>query len=78
MNEIRVPHMLGLKEAAETFGLSYNFLRINALKGNIPAVRTGRGKIFVNADGITDYLNHAKLTDEEMPKSESCIRPLWV
>ena len=57
------PRMLGLKEAATEFSLSYNAVRQMALRGAIPAIRIGKGKILVNADGIAAYLNNAKLTD---------------
>ena len=55
--------MLTLREAAETFGLSYYFLRQLALRGTIPAVRAGRSKILINREGLTDYLANSRLTD---------------
>lgn len=72
-----VPRMLGLKEAATEFSLSYNAVRQMALRGAIPAVRIGKGKILVNADGIAAYLNSAKLTDNAVvPATVGGIRVL--
>lgn len=55
--------MITLKQAAEMYGLSYYATRQLALAGTIPAIRIGKGKIFVNSDGLAEYLNTARLTD---------------
>ena len=62
MSEPRI--MLTLREAAEVYGLSYYFLRQLALSGAIPAVRAGRSKILVNAEGLAAFLANSRLTDE--------------
>lgn len=62
MNDTRI--MITLREAAEAFGLSYYYLRQLALSGTVPAVRAGRSKILVNAEGLAAFLANARLTDE--------------
>lgn len=57
--------MLTLKQAAEIYGLSYYAVRMLALSGLIPAIRIGKGKILINAEGLADYLNTSRLTDEQ-------------
>ena len=56
-----------LKTAAEMFGLSYYAVRGLALSGKIVAVRVGgdgsRGKILVNIDALSAYLNRTRLDD---------------
>lgn len=61
MSDSRV--MLTLREAAEVFGLSYYHLRQLALSGTVPAVRAGRSKILVNAEGLAAFLANSRLTD---------------
>ena len=55
--------MLTMRQAAEIYGLSYYAVRMLALSGEIPAIRVGKGKILVNADGLAEYLSTARLTD---------------
>ena len=57
--------MLTLKQASAIYGLSYYAVRMLALSGEIPAIRVGKGKILVNADGLAEYLNTARLTDNK-------------
>ena len=42
-----IPTMLGIKEAAEMFGISQNYARQLALSGAVKAVRVGRNKILI-------------------------------
>ena len=63
--------MLTLKQASETFGLSYYATRQLALSGAIPAIRVGRGKILVNSDGLAEYLNTARLTDSKTDEPQT-------
>ena len=54
--EIKIPKMLGLKQASEVSGLSYDFLRKLCLQGKITHVRAGC-KYLVNMEKLADYLN---------------------
>ena len=51
--EANIPTMLGVKETAETFGISAHYARQLALSGQVKAVRVGRGKILINAPEST-------------------------
>lgn len=68
--------MLTLKQASVIYGLSYYAVRMLALSGEIPAIRVGKGKILVNTDGLAEYLNTARLTDNkgEQPDTVRGIR----
>ena len=70
--------MLTLKQAAETYGLSYYAVRQLALSGAIPAIRIGKGKILVNENGLSEYLTSTRLTDYHgnEPEAVSGIRIL--
>ena len=62
----QTPTMLGVKETAETFGISAHYARQLALSGQVKAVRVGRGKILINAQSVADFFNmlnfHATFT----------------
>ena len=55
--EANIPTMLGVKETAETFGISAHYARQLALSGQVKAVRVGRGKILINAQSVADFFN---------------------
>ena len=81
ISEFRPPRMVPLKAAAEMFGLSYYAVRGLALSGKIVAIRVGgdesRGKILVNIDALSAYLNRSKLDDgKECPAVINGIRRL--
>ena len=54
-----VPHMATLLQAAEITGLSYYCIRDWCVNGKVAYVRAGgpRGKILVNMDKLTEFLN---------------------
>lgn len=57
MNEqIKIPTMLTIREAAELFKLPVHFVRQKVNDGEIVAVRAGN-KFLVNAERFADYLN---------------------
>ena len=79
--EFKPPRMEPLKAAAEMFGLSYYAARNLVLSGKVPAIRLGtdgsRGKILVNCDALTAYLNCAKIADKStLPAVTDGIRRL--
>lgn len=45
--EIQIKPFMGLKEAVDFTGLSYNFLRTGCVKGEIPHMRVGK-TIYIN------------------------------
>ena len=52
-----VPEMLPLRECSKGFGLSYGTLRSMCNRKIIPCIRVGsKGKMFINADVLRDYL----------------------
>lgn len=57
------PHMETIKETAKLFGLSEYFIRKKAKAGEIVAVRIS-GRILINCDKLTEYLNTATLKPE--------------
>ena len=73
------PRMEKLKTAAELFGLSYYAVRQLVLSGTVPAVRLGgsgsRGKLLINCDALSEYLNKATLqSTENLPTAVHGIR----
>ncbi len=68
------PHMETIKKTAELFGVSEYFVRKKALAGEIVAVRIS-GRILVNCDKFTEYLNTCTLKpEEEQSKTGDNIR----
>lgn len=49
--------MVGLREAAEYTGLTYNCIRRLCLKNEIVHIRSGK-KFYVNLPKLLEYLNH--------------------
>lgn len=60
------PHMETIKETAKLFGVSQYFVRKLALSGKIVAVRIS-GRILINCDKFSEYLNTATLKPENDP-----------
>lgn len=58
------PRMETIKKTAELFGVSEYFVRKKALAGEIVAVRIS-GRILINCDKFTEYLNTATLKSGE-------------
>lgn len=56
MQQINVPQMATINEAAELTGLAKYFIRQLALKNQIKNVRAGK-KILVNIEKLVEYLN---------------------
>ena len=56
MTEMKVPTMIGIKEASERTGLSYDFLRKLCLQGKIVHVRAG-SRFLINLEKLVLYLN---------------------
>lgn len=56
MQNNNIPRMIGLRDAAETTGLSYYYLRQLCLSNSIVYVRAGT-KYLVNLDKLIDFLN---------------------
>ena len=56
-----VPRMVSLRDAAAETGLPETLLRRLALAGEIPAIRSGSKKIWVNLGGLLDYLSAARI-----------------
>ena len=54
--EIKIPKMLGLRQASEATGMSYDFLRKLCLQGKIIHVKAGC-KYLINMEKLADYLN---------------------
>ena len=54
--EIQIKPFMGLKEAVDFTGLSYNYLRTGCLKGEIPHMRIGK-KIYVNVFRFLESLD---------------------
>ena len=53
-----------LREAAEHLGLSYKYLRLGCLAGEIPCIRAGEGKnakFYVNMPLLQEKLNRQSL-----------------
>lgn len=69
--------MLGIQPTADKYNMTYYTVRQLALSGAVPAIRIGRGKILINQSGFEEYLNNARLTDEQSePQTVGCIRVL--
>lgn len=51
-----VPRMIGLKQASQETGLSYNCLRQMCLRGEIAHIRAG-SKFLVNSEKLAEHLN---------------------
>ena len=60
-DETNVPRMLSIKDAAKETGLPEHFIRSLALGGQIPAIRAGSKKIWLNFAGLVEYLSSARL-----------------
>lgn len=56
MNEVRIPTMNTLREAAEATGLSYDCLRKMCLRNEIVYIKSGN-KFLINMDKLVEYLN---------------------
>ncbi len=54
-----IPTMLGLREAAEQTGLSYDHLRKLCLQGKVVYVRAG-SRFLVNLERLIEYLNRGE------------------
>ena len=55
-NEIRVPRMLTIREAARETGLSYDCLRKLCLQGKLVHIKAG-AKFLLNECKLIEYLN---------------------
>ena len=64
--EANIPTMLGVKETAETFGISAHYARQLALSGQVKAVHVGRGKILINAQSVADFFNGSYINAPEI------------
>lgn len=73
--QVNIPKMEGIREAAEIFGVSQNYVRQLALSGTIKAVRVGKGKILVNVQSLSDYFNNSYITTFE-PAQIGDIQPI--
>ena len=62
-SDVKIPTMLGLREAAEKTGLSYFHLRQLCLSNTIVYVRAG-SKYLVNLDKLVEYLNGEQVESE--------------
>lgn len=58
------PEMIGLREAAARTGLSYSYLRLACLRGELVHVRSGK-KFLVNFGKLVEYLDTAGKEEEE-------------
>ena len=63
ISDVKIPTMLGLKEAADVTGLSYFHLRQLCLNNTIVYVRAGN-KYLVNLDKLVEYLNGEQTESE--------------
>lgn len=73
------PLMLGIREAAQRFGISQHYCRRLALSGTVKAVRVGRGKILVNCDSMAAFFDSATIPDQKnIAASPSGIQPIPV
>ena len=55
-DEMKVPTMVSLREAASKTGLSYDYLRKACLNDEIVHVKCGK-KFLINLEKLVDYLN---------------------
>ena len=60
---VKVPRMASIAEVSEIFGLSQYLVRKLAYSGKIKAVRVS-GRILVNVDRFTEFLNESTLCDD--------------
>ena len=58
-----MPRMIGLKQASQETGLSYNCLRQLCLKGEVAHVRAGV-KYLINSEKLTEYLNNSGIGEK--------------
>lgn len=56
MVDVKIPTMVGIKEASERTGLSYDFLRKLCLQGKIVHVRAGC-RFLINLEKLVLFLN---------------------
>lgn len=71
---VKVPKMASIAEVSEMFGLSKYFVRKLASSGKIRAVRIS-GRILVNVDKFTEFLNSSTLRDEEPDHTDAALAP---
>ena len=53
--------MVSINDAHEKTGLPATMIRRLALAGEIPAIRSGSKKIWINLGGLLDYLSTARI-----------------
>lgn len=63
-NDLVIPEMVSIKEAARRTGLSYYFLRNACLRGEIVHIRAG-AKILINFNRLCEYLNTGGVNTNE-------------
>ncbi len=69
---VKVPKMASVAEVSEMFGVSQYFVRKLASSGKIKAVRIS-GRILVNVDKFTEFLNNSTLCDEEPDEPQATV-----
>ena len=69
---VKVPKMASVAEVSEMFGVSQYFVRKLASSGKIKAVRIS-GRILVNVDKFTEFLNNSTLCDEEPEEPQATV-----
>lgn len=53
--------MLSIKDGARKTGMPEHLIRSLALEGKIPALRAGSKKIWINYNGLLEYLASSRL-----------------
>ncbi len=62
INNLNIPQMLTINEAAKTTGLAKYFIRQLALQNKVKNVRAGK-KILINLEKLIEYLNNDSISD---------------
>lgn len=59
MNDLLIPTMITLRDAAKRTGLSYEYLRQLCLRNRIVHIRTG-SKYLINLEKLIEFMNGEK------------------
>ena len=72
VNNLNVPQMVTINEAAKITGLAKYYIRQLALQNKIKNVRAGR-KILINLEKLVEFLNEETSTDDSRYNQEEKI-----
>lgn len=72
-----IPRMLGIRETAQRYALSQNYVRTLLLSGQVKGVRIGRGKLLCNCNDLERFLSESYVNQPEQVQPTG-IQPIPV